>query len=414
MEYKALFWFFCNLLSIVVLAFYSMQEMAFVSFNKVRLQYYVSKGMKRAIWLNYLLQNPSRLFGTTLIGVNVALVIGSECARQFHSALGISPDLAPLSQVLLVVIFGELAPMFAARHYAEHVAMSGVPLIYASAKLMAPLLWAVDWITKVCNYIVSGRETEGNIYLSQEELLKILEEQEGDQFFEKESEEFNAISANIFNLRTKEARQVMEPLSNIPSLPSNATVSQMDELLKKNRTTSDYVLIYHQEHSNIVGIASPRDLIRVPDTRRVRDYSRSPWFVTENTTVMQILKQFRHNNENVAVILNQKGKALGVITLDDVLEEIFGKSSLRANIQTQKPQIIIEKTFPGDMRVGEFNQQFGVILDKEEDLTLSDLITRIVGHHPEKGVSIYISPFELTVKEVSLLEVKSVLVTTRI
>jgi len=106
-----------------------MVEMACVSFNKVRLHYYVNQGNRRAIWLNYLLQHPFRLFGTTLIGVNVAMVVGSECSREFHSALGLSPDLAPLSQVIIVVIFAELAPMFAARHYAEHVAMLGAPPI---------------------------------------------------------------------------------------------------------------------------------------------------------------------------------------------------------------------------------------------------------------------------------------------
>lgn len=410
MEYKAIFWIFCNLLSIVVLAFYSMLEMACVSFNKVRLQYYVSKGMKRAIWINDLLQNPAKLFGTTLIGVNIALVIGSECSRQFHSAIGINPDLAPISQVVIVVIFGELAPMFAARHYTENVAMIGVPIIYASSKLMAPLLLAVGWISKMCNLIVSGREVEGNIYLTQEELQKILEEQEEDQPHERESEEFNAITSNIFSLRAKEVRQIMEPLSNISLLPSNATVAQMEELLQKNPT--DYVPVYHQSLSNIVGIASPRDLIRVPETKRIRDYARPPWFVTENTTVMQILKQFKTNNEYVAVILNQHGKALGIINFDDVLEELFGKSHLRDK-QQDKQQIIIEKTLSGEMKVKEFNRQFGVILDKDEELTLSQLISNQLGGHLEKGDSIYIAPYEFTVKEMTLLEVKSIMVTTR-
>ena len=104
-------WLLLNFLSIVVLAFFSMSEMACVSFNKIRLQYYFSKGNTRAIWLNHLLHNPSRLFGTTLIMVSLAMVIGSECAREFHSSIGLDPDLAPLTQVILVVIFGE-RPLF--------------------------------------------------------------------------------------------------------------------------------------------------------------------------------------------------------------------------------------------------------------------------------------------------------------
>lgn len=411
MGHTAFFWLFCNIISIMVLAFYSMMEMACVSFNKVRLQYYVFNGDKRATWINYLLQHPSRLFGTTLIGVNIALVVGSECSRQFMSALGLSPDLAALPQVIIVVIFGELAPMFAARHYAENVAMLGIPFIYLSAKLMMPFLWVVGVISKVCNLLVRGKEKEPNIYLSQEELQKILEE---DQPSEKDGEEFNFITANIFSLRTKQAIDVMEPLKNIPALPSNATVAQMENLLAA--TTLEQIPIYHQNISNIVGIASPRDLLRATDTRRVRDYARAPWFVTENTNVMQILKQFRNNNENVAVILNHQGHAIGLMTLDDVLEEIFGKLSFSPSAQSSESAklMIIEKTFPGDMRIAEFKKQFNIDLDPDENLTLSELLAKHLGHIPDKDESIYIEPFEFTVKETSLTEAKTILVTTHI
>src|SRR5690348_4151194 len=102
---EALWWTFLNLISIIVLAFFSMEEMACVSFSRLRLHYYVSQGKRRALWLNYLLQEPTRLFTTTLLSVNAAMFIGSECARQSYIALGLSPDWAPVSQVILVVIF---------------------------------------------------------------------------------------------------------------------------------------------------------------------------------------------------------------------------------------------------------------------------------------------------------------------
>src|SRR5262245_63138653 len=113
-----------------------MIEMASVLLNLVRLHYYVSKGEKRAVLFNELLNYPSRLFGTTLIMVNSATVFGSEFSREFHEAIGLSPDLAPLTQVLLVLIFGELSPMFAARTHSEHMALLGIPLLYASAKIL--------------------------------------------------------------------------------------------------------------------------------------------------------------------------------------------------------------------------------------------------------------------------------------
>jgi putative hemolysin len=256
MDSSPFIWLICNLVSVACLAAYSMIEMACVSFNKIRLQYYVSKGVKRAIWLNELLQNPSKLFGTTLIGVNIALVIGSECARQFYSSIGLSPDLAPITQVILVVIFGELAPMFAARHYAEHVAMLGIPLIYASYKLMSPILWGIGIIYRWGSRILGGYQSDAEIYLNQEELLKILEEQSDEP---PENTEFTDVATNIFNLRGREIKQIMEPLSHQTALPSNATVANAKAFTKNPHRLPPYLLwrnFQHHWHSKPKGFAA--------------------------------------------------------------------------------------------------------------------------------------------------------------
>ncbi len=412
MSTDALIWLLCNFISIVILAFYSMSEMACVSFNKVRLQYYVTKGNQRAIWLNDLLQNPSRLFGTTLIGVNFALVVGSECAREFYSSIGLDPDIAPLTQVLLVVIFGELAPMFAARHYPEHVAMLGIPLLYTSAKIMTPLLWLVDMTSKICNYFIGGNKNEANLYLTQEELQKILEEQNEEDPLDRNNVEFNAITTNIFTLRGKTVTQIMEPLNKIASLPSKATVKDMEVLLSKNNAS--YVPIYKDTPSNIIAIAYPRDLIRANSTQRVRDYAKPPWFISEMTTMVQTLKQFRTNSESVAIILDSAGKAIGIMQLDDILEEIFGKFSYTGNPRTKKhlQLVLIDKTVAGNMTVGEFNSQFDVLLNHDPTTTLGKLFITHLDHPPQKGESIYIAPFILTVKELSLSDVKTISVST--
>lgn len=407
MSSSAIIWLLLNFISVFFLAFYSMLEMACVSFNKVRLQYYVSKGIKRAEWLNWLLQNPTRLFGTTLIGVNIATVVGSEFAREFHSAIGINPDFSPISQVFLVVVFGELAPMFAARRYAEHVVMLGVPFIYASAKLMTPLIWAFGGITKICNAIAGERDASSNLFLTQEELEKILEEQEED--LTETNTDFNAVSGNIFNMRLKSARQVMEPHNSIPSAPSNASVAQVIDLLRKSE--SDYVTIYHRDPANIISIIHVRDLLRAPLSKRARDYGRPPWFVTQNSSVMQILNQFRNNNHELAIILDPQGRAEGIIHMDDIVEEIFGQTNYsfdqKRPARTTK-RFFIERTFPGDTPIGVFNKQFRVVLDKREELTLAELMAEQLAHPPEIGESIEVPPFELTIVDASLMEVKSI------
>ena len=239
--------------------------------------------------------------------------------------LELAPNGAPLSQIFLVLIFAEIAPMFAGRRYAEHAAMLGVPVLYFLSKALRPIIWLFDFLCHICKRPV-GSPGPGGLYLSREELQKILEERDDTCPLAHEREEFNTIVSNIFTLKNKTAKALMLPIKKGLLVPSTCTVAQMRMLLISGYTP--YLPIYHRAPENIVAIAYPRDLLRLSDNKRVRDYARPPWFITENNSILQILKQFRRNNQTVAVVLNEAGHAVGILTLDEIIDEIF------ANVQT--------------------------------------------------------------------------------
>jgi putative hemolysin len=402
------FFLMLMVISLVVQGFYAMLEMACVSFNKVRLQYYVSKHNRRAIWLSYLLNHPAIFFGTTLIGVNVALQFGSECSRRFYEALGLSPDWAPLSQVIIVLIFAEIAPMFAGRRYAEHVAMLGIPFLYASSILLRPVIWLLDLLCLMINRLL-GTPGGGGLYLSREELQNIIEEREEVIPHASKTEEFNTVTANIFALKNKIAKELMQPVKAVQMIPSACTVGEMRNTLTAEYTP--YLPIYHRSPHNIVAIAYPRDLLRLTENKRVRDYARSPWFITENNSVLQILRQFRRNNQSIAVVLNEAGLAVGILTLDEIIDEIFGQTDIRMSVGEMVPRahhVVVDRTFPGDMRIEDFNRQFHVHLEAHGAETLEELVALALGHPPGKGESVRIDQFELTVEEASLLGAKMI------
>jgi len=409
---ESFFWISLNFLSLIVLSFYSMMEMAVVSFSKIRLQYYVSKGDSRARKLAWLLENSSRLFGTTLIGVNVALMFGSEFSRLSYESIGLSPDLAPLTQVMIVIIFGELAPMFAARRFSEHTAMIGVQLLYASAILMKPFLFLIELITHAAHALFGGKSESFDLYLNQDEIRKILEEHHEDKPVAGSTEELNAIISNIFELRKKTALKIMRPLSALVMVPSNAQVRKLRQAMLS--TLEPFILVYHQKTSSIVGVAFPRDFIRAPDTKRVDDYTSPPWFIPGKMEAVHILQEFKMGHHALAIVQSDKGEAIGAITLQDVVDEIFGHGTASfAPLQKGKLTPLIERTFPGTMTVKEFNSLYGVQLAEAEHETLAELMTRIIGHTPIEGETISLPPFDLEVKESSLLDVKLVSIKTK-
>lgn len=402
---EALFWLLLNILTILILAFFSMEEMAIVSFNKVRLQFLVSEGNERAIWVHELLKNPSRLFGTTLIGVNTATFVGSECARNFHESIGLSPDLAPISQVILVVVFGELAPMFAARRYFTHVALLGIPLLYLSSIILAPFIWIFGLVAKWANLICGGKEEHPNLFLTQDELQKVIEEQDEERIY-SDVNDFNQTTTSIFLLRKLKALNVMNPLNTLTTVSSQTTVGNLRHFIKDSIS---FVVVYHKVIEKIIGVVYIKDLLRENELKKLHDFCKSPWFILESTPLIDTLKQFRQNSETVAIVLNPSGKAVGTLTFEDILDEIFPRT-LSVKVTHHA---VVDKTINGKMTLSEFSKEFHLPPFEKEEMTISDYLTSSLEHHPEVGDQFVIPPYTLIVKESTLFEIKTIQVKDR-
>ncbi len=392
-------WLILTIICILIQGYYSMLEMASVSFNKVRLQYYVSNGNKRAIWLNALLKNPSKLFGTTLLGVNIGLQIGSECSRRFYESISVNPDMAPLTQVFLVLIFAELTPMFAGRKYAEHVVMLGMPLLYLSAKIMTPFNWFLSLITKSVHFLITGKSSRQNIFLSRDEIQRAIEEKH-QKPHDLNEEDMNVLVSNIFSMEQKLSKHLMIPLHAVQMIPVHYSVGQMHSIL--NKTYHAHLPVYQNFRNKIIGIASCRYLIEVDATKQLTSYIHPPWFVMQNSTITQILKQFRCNNQKIAVVLDYNGQAIGILTLEDIITELFGSPVELPSMTCALQDSLIERTFPGDMKIKDFNKEFNVSLKEDGTETLGQLVVKISNHNPDKDEIIHIDQFEIRIKESSL------------
>lgn len=396
---------FLTLLSIAIQGLFALFEMAALSFSRIRLQYYASVGKKRALWLNDLLKRPSRFFGTTLIGINAALQIGSECSRKFYESIHLDPDLAPITQVILVVIFGELSPMFAARRHPSQIALALVPAMMLVSRVLMPFIWAFDAFSRIVHKFM-GKSKEIPLFFSREEVAMAFREREDGE------DELNALTDQIFQLKNSTAGQVMTPLQNVVTVPVSATLAEVRHLLRVHY--EPVIPLYRQQKQNIVAVASVRDLLRLEESQPIFEKAKSPWFVTKETSILEILNQFRRNNQSLAVILDFTGQACGVLTLDQIVSQIFGRESQKEELLEEEPSLYIERTLPGEMTVAAFNRDFQTHLEHEEGDTLSDLILSELDHPPVADETVRIGSFIFTVLEPSLRGVKKVSVRSMI
>jgi putative hemolysin len=192
----------------------------------------------------------------------------------------------------------------------------------------------------------------------------------------------------------------MTPLSEVIAVPSSALMSEVRHLL--HLQYKPIIPIYRHQKQNIVAVAYVRDLLRFSESQPIFEKSRSPWFVTQETSILEILNQFRRNKQSVAVILDHLGQACGILTLDQIVSQIFGKKTLPAFVSEEEPSLYIERTLPGDMTIGEFNREFQADLVSKMGDTLSDFVIAKLGHPPVSGETVRIESFVFTVLEPSL------------
>ena len=381
-----------------------MMELSIVSFNRVRLQFYVSKGNRRAQWLGSLLNHPTRLFGTTLIGINAAMQFGSECGRRLYASMDLNPSWAPITQVLIVLIFAELAPLFAARRYAEHVAMLGIPFLYVTSMILRPIIAILDLICRLIHSLF-GVKTPSGLYLNREDLQKAIEGRDDPQ-----GERFDPVLVNLFGLKSKTAKDLMEPLKEMKVISLEDTVGNLKALLSLQPLP--FVPIYHKSPPNIVGLIFPRDLLRLADAAPLRNCCRFPWFIAETTSVLEIIKSFRSNNQSVAIVLGEKRQAIGILTLDAVVDEIFGdrKDWVSETHKVFGQKVFVARSFPGGALVSEVNQALGIELSNEKELTLEQLIQKYLKRRIEDGDTVRIGQYELSIEAISLISKRTVFI----
>lgn len=403
---ESTYWLLSTLIWTAIMSFYSMQEMACISCNKLRLDYAVAQKERWALWLQKLLERPSVLFSTTLIGVNFALMVSAESSRRLFEAWGLDPSYAPLAEIPFVLIFGELIPMFAARLNPDSSCRFGVPLLYASAKILMPFIYAIGAFFRYTSMLLGKKEKkEIAPFLSRDELQKLLEEHQAGYLGDHEAP-VDEMIGNIFSMRNKRAYQLMQRLDTIPRVFTHTTVGELRELCKKNSET--FYPVYHRKRQKIIGYVYLQDVLNETDNKRIDEYTEPAYFVTLDMQALDLLRKMQEEKVDAAIAINAQGVARGIIYVEDLIDELFGAAA-------EKPAPAIsyfEKTVPADTKISDFNEAFGTNIDPQGCKTFAELVEKVLEHRPHPQDTIFVDPFELVVKETTLFKAKTIQIKT--
>ena len=306
-------------------AFFAGSETGIVSTNRIKLAARADKGDRRAVIIKNFLDNPQRFLGTTLVGVNLSVIISSSVASGLVVRSLVAPDYAPLTTTAimlpLILIFGEIIPKAIFRQYADVVSLWAAYPLRVAYIILFPIVWVATKFSSLVSMVFTRSKAEKNPYVTREEMRILLGESAKEGFLTTDELK---MAYEVFDFGITDARSVMVPLSSIVSASHKAAKNELAELIAMSGYSR--IPVYKDKPDNIIGTVQVSDLI----TEGTEDYGiagimRKPYIVDEAKNIDELLKEFQTNQKNIAIVTNKQNQAVGIVTLEDIVEEIVGE-----------------------------------------------------------------------------------------
>jgi putative hemolysin len=312
------------LLGLIGGAFFSGMETGLISLNRVRLRHEVERKDRRALIINRFIEDTEQLLGTTLAGTNlcnvVVAVAGSALAVRWFGGSYLVDLTTTLVTSALVLVIAETVPKSLFRHYPHRLCITLADLLNAGAWLLAPLVTLLGLLMRLIARL-SGRADEKptSFFVTREELKHLAKE--GESGGALTSEERQMIHG-VFDFPYKTVHEVMTPLSRTVTVTPDTGIEELFEISQR----TGYARLPVREADKITGIANVYEILFAGITgRTVREVMQKAQFVSSTDRIHRVLPVLRASRTTLSIVINPEGKPLGIITIEDIVEEIVGE-----------------------------------------------------------------------------------------
>jgi len=373
---------------LILEAFFSGSELALISADRIRLQAHARRGSSRDRLIARFLERPQDLIATSLIGTNICIVASTTVVTLYASA--VAPHRAELISVLvmtpLILVFGEIVPKSVFQHFADAVAPRAIYLLWGFYALFSPI---VVLSSRVSDLLLRGlRVRERRPFMTRDELRLLLDLPQKAGADQISGDEKRMIR-RIFEFGETSVYDVMLPLSEVCALPSTVTVEEgAREIADKGYTR---IPIYGARVDEVQGVVHAFDVLRAPPELPLRDVARKAIFVPENQPARDCLIRLQRESQGMAVVVDEYGGAVGIVTVEDILEEVVGEIEDEHDVREPGPPLIRREdpyTFriQGRAPLAQVSAELRVPLPEGEDYeTLAGLLLDRLKRIPRVG-----------------------------
>ena len=380
-------------------AFFSGSETALVSLNRYQLRHKARQGHRGARLAEALLQRPDRLIGLILLGNNLVNFSAASLVAIIAFEMGGEPAVAlgTLLLTLVVLIFSEAAPKTLAAMHPERLAFPAAMIYYPLLKITYPIVWMTNVASNGVLYLFGVRRGDSELQpLTREELRTVVHEA-GSRI----SSRYQQMLLSILDLEKVTVDDVMVPHNEIIGIDLEDEIDEIEAIISKSEHTR--LPVYEDNVDNIVGILHLRRLANLApqafDKTSLRQLLDEPYFVPEGTPLSKQLVQFQRRRERVALVVDEYGDIQGIVTLEDILEEIVGEFTTDPADQIEDVVREGADSFlvSGAANIRELNRAQGWELPTDGPKTLNGLILELLETIPEPSTCLKISGYPLEI-----------------
>jgi putative hemolysin len=399
---------------VIVQAFFAASEIALVAADEAKVGAARERGERDAHLLATLLERRDRLLALLLTGSNLATVVAAVALTSFLHDL--NPKLSYLAAFILVpvtLVLGEALPkLFALQRPLAFARFAARPLRFM-ATLVAPLLAVETALSRWLRRLAGVSAEMQSVFLTREDLVLLIHRRSEDLASAQDAilpSERQMIS-RIFRFTRAEARKAMVPLVRVEAVPDDTSLAGVIEVVRREGFSR--IPVFHERIFDIVGVVHVFDLLEAPDLLRpVSDVMRPVSYFSESTPLDEILLALQRTGENLAVVVDEYGGASGIITMEDLLEEVVGEIEDEHHAPEVLARVVNPRTIAvsAEAPIAELNDRFGLKLPEgDEYATIGGLVVERLGHIPKPGEQLKADNLTITVSRSDARAVREVM-----
>ena len=372
-------------------AFFSSSETALVTVNKIRMKHMAENGDKRAAKVLKVTSDNGKMLSAILIGNNIVNIGASSIATTLAIDIfgSIGSGIATGVLTIVILIFGEVSPKTMATIKADSFALANAGIIEFLMFLLTPLIFIINKMSSAVLWVLHINPNDADTAMTEDEIRTIVDEsQESGEIEDEEREMIH----NVFDFGDSLAKEVMVPRIDMAFVQVDSTFEELIELFRQDKFTR--LPVYDDSTDHVIGIINMKDLLLTDNSENfsVRDIIREPYFTYEHKNISDLFMEMRKSSISLAIVLDEYGVTAGLVTLEDLLEEIVGE--IRDEYDTDEVDSIVktgEREFmvQGATNLDDVSNELGVTFKSDDYDTIGGYCLELLDHLPEKNEIVF-------------------------